>query len=87
VPEIWENIGENFVSKVVRPVSRSMIASVFSQVSLSQMTAYRSSIEKKIREEMNENFDTKGLICEGFLLSEVKYTGRPETTRDDKRII
>src|SRR4030042_5699949 len=22
VPEIWENIGENFVSKVVRPVSR-----------------------------------------------------------------
>ena len=27
-PELWESIGENFVSKVVRPISRSKIASV-----------------------------------------------------------
>ncbi|NCQ41167.1 MAG: prohibitin family protein, partial [Cyanobacteria bacterium] len=25
LPEIWQNIGENFVSKVVRPVTRSRI--------------------------------------------------------------
>lgn len=88
VPEIWENIGESFVSKVVRPISRSVIASVFSQVALSQLTSYRTDIEKKIREELNTNFSgNKGLICEGFLLSEVKYTGRPETTKDDKKII
>ncbi len=76
-PEIWENIGENFVSKVVRPVSRSVVAGVFSQVALKQLTAYRSPIEKKIKGELNDSFAEKGLVCEGFLLSEVKYTGRP----------
>lgn len=86
-PTLWENIGESFVSKVVRPVSRSVIASVFSQVSLSQLTAYRTDIEKKIKEELNASFDNKGLVCEGFLLSEVKYTGLPHTTKDDKKII
>lgn len=83
-PEIWENIGENFVSKVVRPVSRSRIRSVLSEVTVEQLTSYRTDIEEKIKKELNKIFDGKGIICEGFLLSEVKLLGDPTTPKDDK---
>lgn len=86
-PEIWENIGEDFVSKVVRPVSRSRIRAVMSEVTMDQITTYQPQIEKKIQEELEKVFDPKGLICEGFLLSEVKYLGDPTTPKDDRVIL
>lgn len=82
-PGIWENVGENFVSKVVRPVSRSRIRSVLSEITVSQLTSYRTQVEKKIKEELNAIFEDKGLICEGFLLSEIKLLGKLETEKDD----
>lgn len=87
VPIIWENVGENFVSKVVRPVSRSRIRSVLSEITVEQLTAYRTQVEKKIKDELNNNFDDKGLICEGFLLSEVKLLNNPNTSKDDQVIL
>jgi len=84
LPEIWENVGENFVSKVVRPVSRSRIRSVLSEITSDQLSSYRGQVEKKIHEELNTVFQDKGLICEGFLLSEVKLLGDPTTTKDDR---
>jgi regulator of protease activity HflC (stomatin/prohibitin superfamily) len=86
-PELWENIGENFVSKVVRPVSRSRIRSVLSEVTKEQLSAYRTQVEKKVKEELNSIFKDKGLICEGFLLSEVKLLGDPSTPKDDKVLL
>lgn len=70
-PKLWENIGENFVSKVVRPIARSRIAAVFSQLRLDQISA-RTQIEEAIKNELGQHFGTKGLTCEGFLLSEVR---------------
>jgi len=86
-PKIWENVGENFVSKVVRPVSRSRIRSVLSEITIKQLTSYRTRVEKKIKEELNNIFKEKGLFCEGFLLSEVKSLGDPSTSKDDKVIL
>ena len=83
-PQLWENVGESFVSKVVRPVSRSRIASVISEVTTSQLGSYRTEVEKKIKEELNDGFQPKGLVCEGFLLSEVKLLGDLSTAKDDK---
>lgn len=71
-PELWENIGENFVSKVVRPVSRSKIGSVCSTLTLDQIHNERPLIEKQLKEELNVLFQDKGLLCEGVLLSEIK---------------
>lgn len=71
-PELWENIGESFVSKVVRPISRSKIASVTSTLTFEQLKNERPLIEKQLREELNSEFQNKGLLCEGLLLSEIK---------------
>jgi len=71
-PELWENLGENVVSKVVRPFSRSRIGSIFSSFTAQEIGANRAYIEDLLKHEMNVAFDDKGLLCEGVLLSEVK---------------
>jgi len=82
--ELWENIGDNFVSKIVRPVARSRIRSVLSEISLDQLTSYRTQVEEKITVELNKIYSKLGIICDGFLLSEVKDLGDLKTSKDDK---
>ena len=81
-PELWENLGENVVSKVVRPFSRSRISSLFSGLTMEQIKTQRSQVENLVRIDLNQHFQDKGLDCEGFLLSEVKVidsSGRKKT--------
>ncbi len=75
-PELWENLGENVVSKVVRPYSRSRIANVFSNLSLDQIKKNRNQVEDLVKTDLNKYFEDKGLNCEGFLLSKVKVIGQ-----------
>jgi len=79
-PELWENLGENVVSKVVRPIARSRIASVFADLTLDQIKQNRSKVESLVQDEMNQYFGSRGMNCEGFLLSTVKRAkdGKPE---------
>lgn len=74
-PELWENIGENVVSKVVRPFSRSRISSVFSELTLEQIKQNRNQVETIVKDDLSHHFQNRGLECEGFLLSEVKLMG------------
>lgn len=84
--ELWENIGENFISKIVRPVARSRIRSVLSEVSLNQLTTYRPQVEEKVKNELNQIYSKIGIVCERFLLSEIKDLGGLGTSKDDKVI-
>lgn len=73
ITELWENIGENFVSKIVRPVSRSRIRSVLAEFSAEEVTtARRGELEQRVQTELAKELSPKGLIVEGMLLSEVK---------------
>jgi hypothetical protein len=71
-PELWENLGENVVSKVVRPVSRSKIASLFSDMTLTEIKQNRGRVEQLVMDHLNQYFQDRGLNCEGFLLSRVR---------------
>jgi len=71
-PELWENIGDNFISKVVRPYSRSRISSAFSRFESKEIGSERSQIETMLKDELNKLFEDKGLIIENMLFSEVK---------------
>lgn len=70
-PELWENIGEHFVSKVVRPFSRSKISSVFASVTVDEIKKHRPQIEERLKKELNKEFRNRGLVCEGALLSSI----------------
>ena len=85
--ELWENIGDNFVSKIVRPVARSRMRSVLSEVSLAQLTSYRTQVEEKIKKELSEVYSKIGITCEKFLLSEVKDLGNLKSDKDDKVVL
>ncbi len=82
--ELWETIGDNFVSKIVRPVARSRVRSVLSEVSMDQLTTYRPQVEEKVVSELNEIYKRSGIICDGFLLSEIKDVGDVRKKSDDK---
>ncbi len=71
-PDLWEKIGDNFVSKMVRPYSRSRIASVFGQYEFKDISHNRAELEKTLREELNKLFGDKAIIVENVLFSEVK---------------
>ena len=70
-PELWENIGENLVSKVVRPFTRSRVSSVLSELTFDQIKQHRGEVEELIKSDLNLHFKDRGLDCEGFLLGEV----------------
>ena len=76
VVSLWENIGEDFVSKIVRPVSRSRIRGVVSQISFNQINSHRHEIEAKIKEMLEAEFGPKGIIVEHVLLSDVTLANR-----------
>ena len=80
-PELWENIGDNFVSKVVRPFSRSRIANIFTQVNADELRSLRSQIEVKLRQELNQLFVDKGIIVEGVLLSRVQLVNADDVPK------
>ena len=70
LPEIWQNIGENFVSKVVRPVTRSRIRKVITNHTLMKsLSTDRSLIEDEVRQELRESLASHGLNVESFYLS------------------
>jgi len=70
LPEIWQNIGENFVSKVVRPVTRSRIRKVLTNHTLVKaLSTDRNIIEDEVRDELRESLTSHGLHVDNFYLS------------------
>ncbi len=70
LPEIWQNIGENFVSKVVRPVTRSRIRKVLTNHTLVMaLSTSRSAIEDEIKDELKQSLSGHGLDVQNFYLS------------------
>lgn len=70
LPEIWQTIGENFISKVVRPVTRSRIRKVIAKHSLIKaLSTDRSLIEDEIKEELLASLTQHGLYVENLYLS------------------
>jgi regulator of protease activity HflC (stomatin/prohibitin superfamily) len=86
-PKLWENVGDNFIQKVVRPFTRNQVSAIFSQVSFDQISTYRDQIQKKIQDELTHHFAAKGLEVEKFLLSEIKTVkpkSKPKKEKKDK---
>jgi regulator of protease activity HflC (stomatin/prohibitin superfamily) len=70
LPEIWQNIGENFVSKIIRPVTRSRIRKVLTNHTLiKSLSTDRSSIEDEVKQELIDSLSQHGLHVDNFYLS------------------
>lgn len=81
IPNIWQNIGEDFVDKIVRPTVRSrlrMIASRFAYQDL--MRSQRNAAEEHLKGELERIFYPRGIQVENVLLSEI---ARPRAAREE----
>jgi regulator of protease activity HflC (stomatin/prohibitin superfamily) len=72
IPSIWQTIGEDFVSKIIRPTVRSRIRMVASRFDLQEIIgAKRDSVETELKNELERIFYSRGIYVETVLLSEV----------------
>lgn len=72
---LWENIGEHFVSKIIRPVSRSRVRTAISDFTFQQLNSgARHDVERRIKDQLDLELGPKGLIVEGVLLSDISQT-------------
>jgi len=88
LPEIWQNIGENFISKVVRPVTRSRIRKVLTNHTLMMaLSTNRSLIEDEVARELKESLAGHGLDVENFYLSSLTPIEGGQLTESPTEII
>lgn len=88
LPEIWQNIGENFVSKVVRPVTRSRIRKVLTNHNLAKsLSTDRSLIEDEIKQELRDSLTQHGLFVENFYLSSLTPIEAPFNIGDSQELL
>ncbi len=88
LPEIWQNIGENFISKVVRPVTRSRIRKVLTNHTLMMaLSTNRSLIEDEVARELRESLAGHGLDVENFYLSSLTPIEGGQLTENPTEII
>ncbi|MEK9151762.1 MAG: SPFH domain-containing protein [Patescibacteria group bacterium] len=72
IPTIWQNIGDDFVVKIVRPTIRSrmrMIASRYNHQDI--VSIRRDAVEVETKNELERIFYPRGIFVENVLLSEI----------------
>ncbi len=72
IPNIWQNIGEDFVDKIVRPTVRSRLRMIASRYTFQDLVSgQRDAIEENVKQELERIFRPRGIIVENILLSEI----------------
>ncbi|OGL65589.1 hypothetical protein A3B21_03445 [Candidatus Uhrbacteria bacterium RIFCSPLOWO2_01_FULL_47_24] len=72
IPNIWQNIGEDFVDKIVRPTVRSRLRMIATRFTYADFVGnQRDSVEEQIKNELERIFYPRGIRVENVLLSEV----------------
>lgn len=72
VPRVWNEVGEDYVEKIIRPITRSRIRLVASRhAKLDILGKGRDKIEDEIKDALTRSFKEKGIIIEDVLLSQV----------------
>jgi prohibitin 2 len=73
IPEIWQNIGEEFVEKIVRPTIRSRMRMIAARYTTEDIIkGKRDAIEIEAQRELERVFYPRGILVENVLLSEIE---------------
>jgi len=76
VPTIWQNIGEDFVSKIVRPTIRSRMRMIASRYNHNDIcSTHRDKVEVEAKNELERIFYPRGIFVENVLLSDIGHVG------------
>lgn len=84
VPNIWQNVGEDFVAKIVRPTIRSrmrMLASRYNHQDI--CSTHRDKVEIETKQELERIFYPRGIFVENVLLSEIGHVSGSAPREDE----
>jgi len=84
-PAIYQNIGENYNNKIVRPVTRTRIrdnAVFYDAVSL--YSTKREEFQQRIFKTIEADFKSRGLILEQLLIRNINLPASVKTTIESK---
>ncbi len=74
IPTIWQNIGEDFVAKIIRPTIRSRMRMISSRYNYVEMiSTKRDYMEMDLHNELARIFYPRGIKIENVLLSEIGF--------------
>lgn len=75
IPTIWQTIGEDFVSKIVRPTIRSRMRMIASRYAVQDiMSNRRDAVEVELKNELERIFYPRGIFVENVLLSDISHS-------------
>lgn len=75
IPTIWQTIGEDFVSKIVRPTIRSRMRMIASRYNVADtMSTRRDAVEVELKNELERIFYPRGIFVENVLLSDIGHS-------------
>ena len=74
IPTIWQTIGEDFVTKIVRPTIRSRMRMISSRYDYNDVvSSRRDAVEVEAKNELERIFYPRGIFVENVLLSEINH--------------
>ena len=72
IPTIWQTIGEDFVSKIIRPTIRSRMRMIASRYEVQDIISNRrDAVEVELKNELERIFYPRGIFVENVLLSDI----------------
>lgn len=70
--QLWQNIGDNYIEKIVRPTIRSRVRTVVASYSMEDLFSNRrAEIEQGIQHELVSSLSPKGIVVVDVLLGQV----------------
>src|SRR3989344_2084446 len=88
VPIIWQNIGEDFVSKIVRPTIRSRMRMIASRYNHQDVcSTHRDKVEVEAKNELERIFYPRGIFVENVLLSDIGHVsgGKEQEKKEEEK--
>jgi regulator of protease activity HflC (stomatin/prohibitin superfamily) len=75
LPSIWQNIGEDFIPKVIRPAIRSKVRTVCSRFTADEIiSTNRDAVEADMVKTLTEVLHNRGIYVENVLLGDTRVT-------------
>jgi regulator of protease activity HflC (stomatin/prohibitin superfamily) len=75
---LWENIGDDYVQKVIRPLTRSRIRMIVSNYTTMEVYSKQDEVEHAMEGELAPVFSKKSLLLEDVLISNISPASEDE---------
>ncbi|MFH2063497.1 MAG: SPFH domain-containing protein [bacterium] len=83
IPTIWQTIGEDFVTKIVRPTIRSRMRMIASRYEYNDVVSTRrDAVEVDAKNELERIFYPRGIFVENVLLSEINHVSGQSSEKE-----